>query len=60
LIARLLLSISKDFRSNVGDFCPIIYKNWSATSKAHHQQFEKYLGELISIIDSVIRKQRHS
>jgi hypothetical protein len=61
LIARLLLSISKDFRTRVSYFCPIIYKNWTATSKARaaqHEQFEKYLGELISIIDSVTSKQR--
>jgi hypothetical protein len=58
LIARLLLSISKDFRTSVGDFCPIIYENWTDTSKAHHQQFEKYLSELMSIINSVIHKQR--
>jgi hypothetical protein len=53
LIARTLLSISKDFRTRVSYFCPIIYKNWTAKSKAQHQQFEKYLSELISIIDNV-------
>lgn len=40
LVARTLLSISKDFRERVQDFCPIIYKNLTIQSKNKHEQFE--------------------
>jgi hypothetical protein len=53
LIARTLLSISRDFRSHVQKFCPIIYKNWTTQSKYQHEQFEKWLDKLIDVIDDV-------
>lgn len=53
LVARTLLSISKDFRERVQDFCPIIYKNWTIQSKNKHEQFEKWLETLIDDVDDV-------
>lgn len=54
LIGRTLLSISKDFRSSVKDFCPIIYKNWSIKAKKQHEEFEKWLSDFIYDLDDLI------
>jgi hypothetical protein len=58
LIARILLTISRDFRSSIKDFCPIIYKNWPISAKYQHEEFEKWLNKLIGILDIVIKKCR--
>ncbi len=55
LIARTLLAISKDFRTTIEDFCPVIYNTWTTQSKLQHETFEKYLGELITTIDRVTK-----
>jgi hypothetical protein len=56
LIARTLLSISKEFREHIQDFCPIIYKNWTKYSKHNHEQFEKWLEKLINDVDTITLK----
>jgi hypothetical protein len=56
MIARVLLDISRRFRTTIEDFCPKLYKNWTAASKTQHAQFEKYLGDLVDIIDHVLDK----
>ncbi len=53
MVRFLLLSISKDFRTTIEDFCPVTYNSWTAQSKLQHETFEKYLGELIALIDRV-------
>ena len=56
LVARTLLSISRDFRKSIKDFCPIIYKNWSIKAKQQHEEFENWLNKLIHLVDSLIIK----